>query len=141
MIFPAVFGLSAWVLLGHFSAIYAVVNGLWCVVFVEWWKHQEKDLALRWGVRNVSRYSSKRKDFKYEKEVKDPITGETVTMFPSTTRLARQVLQIPFALLASLMLGSLIAACFGIEIFISEVYDGPLKSVLVCNRLVPGNEN
>ena len=32
---------------------------------------------------------------------------------------------------ASLALGSLIAICFGIEIFISEVYNGPLKFVLV----------
>lgn len=119
-------------LLGHFSPIVAIVNGLWCVVFVEWWKRQEKDLALRWGVRNVSQYSFKRKDFKYEKEIKDPITGEAVTVFPTTSRLSRQALQIPFAILSTLMLGSLIATCFGIEIFISEVYNGPFKGYLVC---------
>ena len=129
--FPAVFGFSAWVLLGHYSAVYAIINGLWGVVFVEWWKRQEKDLALRWGVRNVSQFNFKRKDFKHEKESTDPVTGQTVTFFPAKKRLFRQSLQIPFALIASLALGALIATCFGIEIFITEVYDGPFKSVLV----------
>ncbi|KAI9820350.1 MAG: hypothetical protein M1827_005972 [Pycnora praestabilis] len=131
LIFPAAFGFSAWVLLGHFSPIYAIVNCLWCVTFVEYWKYQEIDLGVRWGVRGVSSIQEKRIDFKHEKEVSDPVTGETVQMFPATTRLARQMLQIPFAILASVALGSLIATCFGIEIFISEIYNGPLKFVLV----------
>ena len=65
------------------------------------------------------------------KEVQDPLTGQTIQVFPATTRIARQLLQIPFAILAASALGTLIATCFGIEIFISEIYDGPLKSVLV----------
>lgn len=130
MMFPAAFGFSCWILLGRYSPIYAIVNGLWCIVFVEWWKRQESELAFRWGVRNVSSIEDKRRDFQYEKEVKDPITGETVRYFPATKRLYRQFLQVPFALLASLALGTLIATCFGIEIFLSEVYNGPLKSGL-----------
>lgn len=131
LIFPAAFGFSAWVLLGHFSAIYAVVNCLWSVTFVEYWKRQEVDLAVRWGVKGVSAIQEKRREFQHEKEVKDPITGETVQVFPATKRLGRQLLQLPFAILASLALGTIIATCFGIEIFLSEVYNGPFKSVLV----------
>jgi anoctamin-10 len=131
--FPAVFGFSAYVLLGSFSSVYAIVNALWCVSFVEYWKHQEVDLGVRWGVKGISSVHKKRVDFKHEKEIVDPVTGETIKIFPASKRMARQALQIPFALLASVMLGSLIATCFGIEIFISEVYDGPLKSVLVGN--------
>ena len=86
---------------------------------------------MRWGVRNVSRIEHKRKEFKYEMETTDPVTGEKVRVFPATKRLQRQLLQIPFAIAASLLLGTLIATCFGIEIFISEIYDGPLKSILV----------
>ena len=107
------------------------MNVLWSVIFVEYWKHQELDLAIRWGVKGVSSIEEKRPDFRHEKEVKDPVTGEMVQFFPATKRLARQALQIPFALLASLALGSLIATCFGIEIFLSEVYSGPFKGVLV----------
>jgi anoctamin-10 len=132
------FGFSAWILLGHFSPIYAVVNCLWCIVFTEYWKHQEVDLAIRWGVRGVSKIELQRKEFKYQKEITDPVTGQKVRFFPSTTRLWRQLLQIPFALGAALVLGSLIATCFGIEIFISEIYDGPLKSVLVCSTTLIG---
>ena len=131
LIFPAAFGFSSWVLLGHFSPVYAIVNSLWCVTFVEYWKHQEVDLAVRWGVKGVSAIQEKRREFAHEKEIKDPITGETVQIFPATTRLGRQLLQLPFAIIACLALGTIIATCFGIEIFLSEVYNGPFKSVLV----------
>ncbi|MCJ1334982.1 hypothetical protein MMC09_000248 [Bachmanniomyces sp. S44760] len=131
LLFPAAFGFASWVLLGHFSPVYAVVNGLWCITFVEYWKHQEVDLGVRWNVKGVSSIQEKRKEFKHEKEVKDPITGETVQVFPATKRLSRQLLQIPFAIVACTALGGLIATCFGIEIFLSEVYNGPLKSYLV----------
>jgi hypothetical protein len=52
-------------------------------------------------------------------------------VFPATTRLKRQLLQIPFALVSTVALGAIIATCFAIEIFISEIYTGPLKSYLV----------
>ncbi|KAI9717348.1 MAG: hypothetical protein M1828_007236 [Chrysothrix sp. TS-e1954] len=126
----AAVGTASWVFLGYFSSVYAVVNGLLCVSFVEYWKHQEVDLAIRWGVRGVSRIESKRKDFAAEKEHKDPVTGEIVEFFPAPKRFQRQLLLIPFGLAAMLALGTVIATCFGIEIFISEVYDGPGKSVL-----------
>jgi anoctamin-10 len=86
---------------------------------------------VRWGVRGVSKIDSHRKDFQHEKEITDPITGETVAFFPASKRLQRQLLQVPFALGTALVLGSLIATCFGIEIFISEIYNGPLKWLLV----------
>ncbi|KAL9003341.1 MAG: hypothetical protein Q9188_003791 [Gyalolechia gomerana] len=131
LIFPAVFGFAAWVILGYFSPVYAVVNGLWCVTFVEYWKRQEIDLGVRWGVKGVAAIQEKRRDFKHEKEVRDPVTGEIVQIFPATKRLGRQLLQVPFAILATLALGTLIATCFGIEIFLSEVYNGPGQSLLV----------
>lgn len=102
---------------------------------MEYWKRQEVDLGVRWGVKGVSAIQEKRKEYKHEREVKDPITGETVQVFPAMKRLARQLLQIPFALLASLALGTLIATCFGIEIFLTEIYHGPLKPVLVSSMI------
>ncbi|ORY17824.1 calcium-activated chloride channel-domain-containing protein [Clohesyomyces aquaticus] len=131
LFFPAAFGFISWLFLGHFSPIYGIVNAIWCTVFTEWWKHQEVDLGVRWGVRGVSRIETKRRDFMHEKEITDPVTGERVLMFPSTKRLQRQLLQIPFALVAASLLGALIATCFGIEVFISEIYNGPFKSLLV----------
>lgn len=131
LIFPAGFGFAAWVILGYFSPVYAMVNGLWCVTFVEYWKRQEIDLGVRWGVKGVTAIQEKRRDFKHEKEVKDPVTGEIVRIFPATKRFGRQLLQVPFAILATMALGTLIATCFGIEIFLSEVYNGPGQNLLV----------
>lgn len=131
LLFPAGLGILAWAFLGYFSSIYAVAVSLWCVVFTEFWKHQESDLAVRWGVRGVSSIETKRHGFKAAKETVDPVTGEKQLIFPDTERLPRQLLQIPFAIAAVLILGTMIATCFAIEIFISEVYDGPFKSLLV----------
>ncbi|KAK1048023.1 hypothetical protein LTR74_017638 [Friedmanniomyces endolithicus] len=131
LIFPAAFGFLAWAFLGYFSSIYAVLCSLWCVVFTEYWKHQEHDLALRWGVRGVSSIEAPRHEFKPAKEVTDPITGEKQATFPAVERLQRQLLQVPFTIAAVLMLGTMITTCFGIEVFISEIYSGPMKSVLV----------
>lgn len=86
---------------------------------------------MRWGVSGVRAVQEKRKEFHYEKKIQDPITGETLEYFPGSKRLARQALQVPFALLVVLLLGTLIVTCFGIEIFISEVYTGPFKAYLV----------
>lgn len=74
---------------------------------------------------------TKRRQFKPEKEVRDESTGEMRGVFSATKRMQRQLLQIPFALLAVIALGAIIATCFAIEIFISELYNGPLKSYLV----------
>ncbi|PBP28484.1 plasma membrane channel protein [Diplocarpon rosae] len=129
--FPAAFGFCAWVFLGQFSPVYAIINALWSIVFVEYWKKQETDLAIQWGVRGVSKIQRKRPAFQHENIIRDPITGEDVKVFSPAKRLARQLLQVPFAIGAALLLGGLIATCFGIEIFISEVYGGPFKTYLV----------
>jgi len=128
--FPAGFGFCAWVLFGQYSPAYAIINALWGVVFIEYWKKQETDLAVQWGVRGVSKIQHKRPAFKHESTVNDPITGEEIKVYSPFKRLARQLLQVPFAIAATLALGSLIAGCFAIEIFISEVYDGPFKGYL-----------
>ena len=132
----AAFGTSAYFLLGYFSPLYAIANGLTCIVFVAWWKSKEYDLSIRWGVRGVSSIECRRHDFRGEKEVID-VTGEKVSVFPTTKRLQRQLLQIPFALLATVALGSLIAFAFSVEIFMSEIYNGPGKAMLVSQRATP----
>lgn len=127
----AILGVSSWTLLGHYSPFYGIMNSILCIVFVEYWKHQEYDLAVRWGVKGVSKLETKRHGFVHEKEATDPMTGDKVQIFPATKRFQRQLLQIPFALAAAGALGALIATSFGIEIFMSEIYHGPGKSYLV----------
>lgn len=136
LVFPAIFGFSCWLLLGSFSIIYTVVNSLWCIIFVEYWKRQEVDLGCRWQTKGVSVVRTKRREFISEKEVRDEGTGEVRGVFPAQKRMCRQLLQIPFALLSTVALGVIIATCFAIEIFISEVYNGPLKTYLVSLPLI-----
>jgi anoctamin-10 len=131
LMFPAALGFASWLFLGHFSPIYGLVSAVWCTVFTEYWRHQETDLAIRWGVRGVSKIDIRYKSFEPEKTITDPVSGEKVGFFPSSRRFQRQLLQVPFALIVIFCLGTVIATCFGIEVFISEVYNGPLKSVLV----------
>ncbi|KAK1759471.1 putative plasma membrane channel protein [Echria macrotheca] len=130
LLFPAAFGFGAWLVLGQFSWFYAIVNCLWSVVFFEHWKMKEVDLAVRWGVRGVSKIQHPRPQFKFEREAQDPVTGEIIKVYSPLKRLARQLLQIPFALACITVLGGLILGCFSIEIFITEVYNGPFKQYL-----------
>ncbi|TVY40027.1 Uncharacterized protein LSUB1_G004062 [Lachnellula subtilissima] len=113
--------------------IFDIPSWFWVLflVFVEYWKKQETDLAVQWGVRGVSKIQLTRPQFKHESTATDPVTGEEIKVYSPFKRLARQLLQVPFALTAALVLGSLIAVCFGIEVFISEVYPGPFKAYLV----------
>ncbi|KAK2739578.1 hypothetical protein FQN57_006540 [Myotisia sp. PD_48] len=127
---PAGLGLLCWLFLGSYSIIYSILNSFLCLIFVEYWKQQETDLGLRWQVKGVSAIKAKRKEFQHEKEFVDPITGEKVLSFPHAKRFKRQLLILPFTFLAIFLLGTLIASCFAIEIFISEVYSGPFKSYL-----------
>lgn len=131
LILIAIFGVSSWLLLGYFSPIYGVINGLMCITFVEYWRQQEHDLAVRWGVQNVSSIESRRLAFQPDDKVTDPVTGEVLFIFSRLKRLQRQILIVPFAILATVMLGAIISLCFGIEIFISELYKGPGQSILV----------
>jgi len=131
LVFPAAFGFSTWLILGQFSWLYAIANSLWTVVFFEYWKKKEVDLAVTWGVRGVSKIQHPRPQFKFEQEAEDPVTGEIVKVYSPLKRLKTQLLQVPFTLACVIILGSLIAMTYSVEIFISEVYDGPLKSYLV----------
>ena len=132
LLFPAAFGFGAWLVLGPYSWFYGLVNCLWSVVFFEHWHRKEVDYAVRWGVRGVSKIQRRRPQFRFDREAQDPVTGEVVKVFSPLKRLSRQLLQVPFALVCALTLGGLIGGCFAIEIFITEIYNGPFTQYLVC---------
>jgi hypothetical protein len=137
LIFPAALGLGAWMLLGQFSSVYALGCGLWSVIFLEYWKREETDLAVRWGVRGVSAIQLPRTQFCWEYEAEDAVTGEPVKVYPYMKRLRTQLLQIPFAVACVLALGSLVVIANSLEIFINQVYDGPGKQYLVSSPPEP----
>lgn len=130
LVFPAIWGIFCWYYFGPYSITFAVVNCLWCLVFVEFWKIRETDLSQRWNVKDVGALKVNRVQYVWEKEVKDPITGQICKVFPARKQFLRQLLLIPFASAATIVLGSLIVVTFALEVFISEVYNGSLKQYL-----------
>ena len=128
---PSLIGFGAWIMLGQFSMAYTLASCLWSVVFFEFWKKKEVDLAVQWGVRNVSEIQLPRPEFKWDYEAEDAVTGEAVRVYPPMKRLQTQILQLPFALACVLALGSLSLTAISLEIFINQVYAGPGKQFLV----------
>ncbi|CRG88001.1 putative protein C691,05c [Talaromyces islandicus] len=128
--FPAVLGVLCWLYYGSYSIVFALVNCIWSVVFVEYWKLKETDLSIRWGVKGVGVLKATRMEFVWDKEVIDPLTGELRKVFSSRKQVLRQMLQIPFGIMAGVVLGLLVVATFAMEVFISEVYQGPFKTYL-----------
>ncbi|KAJ5701141.1 hypothetical protein N7488_008689 [Penicillium malachiteum] len=130
LIVPAVLGIVGWLYLGPYSIFYGIAICAWCVVFVEYWKIREHDLSLRWGVKGVGSLKVNRPQYQWEREVKDPVTGEVMKVFPGWKQFLRQLLLVPFVSVAAVALGSLIVGTFAFEVFISEVYDGSMKEFL-----------
>ncbi|KOS18212.1 Uncharacterized protein ESCO_003221 [Escovopsis weberi] len=129
LVFPSAAGLGAWLLLGQFSPLYAIASCLWSVVFFEYWKQRQVDLAVSWGVRGVSKIQNLRPEFRLDFGAEeDPITGQPI--YPPLKRLGTQLLQIPFAIACVIALGGLVITCNSLEIFINEVYAGPAKEYL-----------
>ncbi|KAI5463473.1 calcium-activated chloride channel-domain-containing protein [Mariannaea sp. PMI_226] len=130
LVVPSGLGFFSWLFLGQFSTFYALGCGLWSVVFFEYWKKAELDLAVQWSVRGVSSIQQSRPEFEWEHEDEDPVTGELVKVYPPLRRVKTQLLQIPFAAACIIALGTEIVACNSLEVFINEVYNGPGKQYL-----------
>ncbi|KAM5342134.1 hypothetical protein ACJ41O_015165 [Fusarium nematophilum] len=127
--FPAITGVIAWLWLPRYSLAYGILTSVWCTVFLEYWKIQEVDLSLRWNVRGIHGVKVTRPQFKYERVFVDE-GGRKQYYFPRWKLVCRQLLQIPFLLVAFVALSVTIVAVFAIEVLISETYAGPYKYYL-----------
>lgn len=131
LMFPAALGFGSWLILGRYSWLFGVAISLWSIVFFEYWKKKEVDLAVRWGVRGVGKIQLPRSEFEWDHEAPDPLTGEPVKVYSPVKRFQTQLLQMPFALVCLAILGALYLSCFAIEIFIRQIYSGPFQMILV----------
>ncbi|KAL3962922.1 hypothetical protein ACCO45_004445 [Purpureocillium lilacinum] len=127
--FPAITGVLTWLFLSQYSLAYAILTSIWCSVFLEYWKVQELDLSIRWKTRGVNKSKTNRPEFKYDSVLIDA-HGRTRHHFPKWKHITRQLLQIPFIVLATVVLGAIICCVFAVEILISEAYDGPYQFYL-----------
>jgi anoctamin-10 len=115
--FPAVTGIYAWLFLPSYSLMYAIVTLFGCTVFLEYWKIRQANLSIRWNVRGVGHAKVTR-------------VGHVEDYSSRFKHVLRQLLQFPFFVTALLCLGVVITCVFGIEILISEVYEGTYSGYL-----------
>jgi anoctamin-10 len=132
----AVVGLLSNFLLPAYNTLYALCLAVWTICFKHAWERRERDLAVRWGVRGFTQLVEQRRAaYVTEGEKIDPITGELRGWFPLWKRVVRGTLQIPFGLAAGVGLAAVLTLIFSVEVFMSEVYNGPFKQFLVPRTL------
>ncbi|KAG0380408.1 hypothetical protein BGX24_008530 [Mortierella sp. AD032] len=132
---PTALGIFIHTFGSSFSIFYGVFVIIWAAFFTETWKRREKELALLWKVRNVSKTEMRRPSFKGTM-TPDPVTGEMVPFFSPWQRWSRKLLGIPIVLGGALALTTVITAVFGIEVFLTIYYDGYLKEYLIYAPMV-----
>ncbi|GAD96419.1 plasma membrane stress response protein [Paecilomyces variotii No. 5] len=127
----AVFATLSWMYYGPYSIGLSVISSLWCIVFVEYWKVQQTDLAIRWGSRGAREAKVNRLHNVWDKGSEGhETTLKTKEIYQAEKQLLRQLPQFVFALAASLIIGSLVLVAFTVELLLSEVYRGPFKAFL-----------
>ncbi|KAJ1786610.1 hypothetical protein LPJ59_005897, partial [Coemansia sp. RSA 2399] len=128
---PAAAGLAWWIAGWGFSWQFGVLLVLWSVLFTETWARREADIATYWGVHGVERAASlRRPDFRPDRHVADPATGEMVPMFSNGKRWLRRLLGVPVVLALALVMALLVSLIFALQTFLDEYYDGPFHTAL-----------
>lgn len=130
----SVLGLVAFLRSKSYSLTYSFVNLIWGTSFWLLWKRRERYLANFWGVQNAHKIdeynaelTSLNKDFEKVSSYKHRDRNEGI-------RFIKQIAFGPVALGFVAVLVSYQLGCFVLEIFLSEIYDGPGKTFL---KLVP----
>ncbi|KAF9224572.1 DUF590-domain-containing protein [Gyrodon lividus] len=111
LIFPSVLGVGFYFFGTPYSALYSTLLFIWSVVFVEWWRLQERILSVRWCTRGSFRVEKRRADH-------DP-------GFPWWKKEARKMASIPVILLFASVLAVLLTGIFVLEAFVTQLYKGP----------------
>ncbi|KAG8220382.1 calcium-activated chloride channel-domain-containing protein, partial [Butyriboletus roseoflavus] len=117
LIFPSVLGVLFYFFGTPYSVIYSTLLFIWSIVFVEWWRLQERILSVRWCTRG---------SFRVEKRRADYIPG-----FPWWRKEARKLASIPVILLFAIALSIVLTGVFILEAFVTQLYKGPGHRIVV----------
>ncbi|KFH63690.1 hypothetical protein MVEG_10383 [Podila verticillata NRRL 6337] len=128
---PTVIGVLVYLFGSSYSIAFGFFVILWSIVYIECWSRRERELALWWGVKNVSKTEMRRPSFKGETLAVDPITGELTPFFSPWKRWLRTLAGIPVMVVGTLILTAVITMVFALEVFLTEYYDGYMKDYLV----------
>ena len=115
------FTFSSW----EFNYSYTAYLFLWCFVFINYWKHF-KESSLQYLINSNKDAVSA---FDYEVEA---IKEKSGFLF------IKKLMFVPVAWTFMICLLSFQLLCFIVEIFLSQLYNGPLKSILTLTPIVLG---
>ncbi|CUM63990.1 uncharacterized protein PRCAT00001578001 [Priceomyces carsonii] len=104
-----------------FLMTYTLVNLLWGLLFMIFWNRREKYLASIWGIKANDQTVEDLPVSKSDLETKTKSDG---------IRFIKELAFVPIALLFTIVLISYQLSCFVLEIFLTEIYDGPGKMFL-----------
>lgn len=104
---------------------------IWSVVYLELWQRKERNLAVKWGVRNFSRHDKQHSGFTGDSVVQDAVTGEMVPYVAPWKLFMRRVLTLPGVAFAAAGLSIVVGFVFMVEVFLHEYYTGPFHQFLV----------
>lgn len=115
---------------GTFLLTYTFINLLWGTFFISFWKRREKYMTNSWGVVNCHLVEEHKeelarlnKNYEEKSSYKHKGNGEAHLYL-------KQLCFIPVALGFTIVLVSYQLGCFVLEIFLTEIYDGPGVSLL-----------
>lgn len=123
----ALLGFSFWLFGKPFSPIYSLGLVAWSCLFVELWRMKERKLAVRWGTLGVAQVGQRRHDFVPRTTRIDPATEEPEEVFEWWRRELRVIVSLPIVAFFASVLAATMTLMFVVEIFVTQLYYGPLK--------------
>ncbi|KAF8631726.1 hypothetical protein AX15_002231 [Amanita polypyramis BW_CC] len=116
LIFPAVLGSIAYFFFEPYSPVYSTLICVWSIVFVEWWRVNERILSLRFGTRGSARVEKRR--VRYKPGLK--WWNKDLRVFAS----------VPLIILFATILAVILTGIFVLEAFVTHLYEGPGKQII-----------
>ncbi|KAE9401132.1 hypothetical protein BT96DRAFT_818323 [Gymnopus androsaceus JB14] len=111
---PAAIGIVFWFIEASYSPIYSLLISVWAIGFVEWWRLEERRIALKYGVRGATKVEKAR--------VQNAHLDGSAWM-----REVRILASVPVIIGFALLLAVLMTVIFFLEEFCEHFYTGPGK--------------
>lgn len=109
-----------------FSLSYTFINLVWGLLFITLWRARQQQLVLEWGIQHCHRVDEHQQQLA---RINAGRPAAEVQGFDAR-RFIKQLAFTPIALGFTAILVLYQLLCFAIEIFLTDVYDGPFKLVL-----------
>ncbi|RCK64020.1 hypothetical protein Cantr_10364 [Candida viswanathii] len=114
----------------RFLLAYSITNLIWGALFLCSWHRRQQHLVNAWGVQNCHLIEDRNTELAQVNEKYEEKSSYFHSNNADGIRFFKQLAFIPIALVFTAVLVSYQLACFCIEIFLTDIYNGPGKSLL-----------